>query len=315
MGGFRKILLSGSNAHVRKLLVSDLELDNDVNNKVVMYDTTTGQFFFTGSYTDGGRPPAFNGSFDGDMDLTVPDGSDATRTINIGTNRTTAGKSQINFFNSPNSIPGFSIDSSVNGTNFIYSASSGEAGALNFILNGPIADRKFVVGIDAANAISTQNFTINGQGQITAPHLASTTSAAVNLVYNTTSKQIRYSASSKKLKTNIKSLDNSILKAFNELRPVTFNSLEDTLQTSTPPTIVGFIAEECADAHPTLAAWGPNYRVNDKGVLATFEGPVNDELVPTDIQSRAILALVVAKIQELDNKIKELKKLKSNGTI
>ena len=40
MGGFRKILLSGSNAHVRKLLVSDLELDNDVNNIEWLENTT-----------------------------------------------------------------------------------------------------------------------------------------------------------------------------------------------------------------------------------------------------------------------------------
>ena len=43
--------------------------------------------------------------------------------------------------------------------------------------------------------------------------------------------------------------------------------------------------------------------------------PIDDQIVPQNIKDRTILALIVAKIQELDKKIQELKKLKQNGSI
>ena len=51
---WRKVLISGSNAAVNELTASALIEDNNTNHRVVVFDTTSGAFRYTGSYGTGG---------------------------------------------------------------------------------------------------------------------------------------------------------------------------------------------------------------------------------------------------------------------
>ena len=86
---WRKVLLSGSNAAVHELTASGLTLDATTTNRVVMYDTTSGVFYYTGSYGGSGgegTPSAPNqsiqynneGAFGGDSGFIFNDAADAS---------------------------------------------------------------------------------------------------------------------------------------------------------------------------------------------------------------------------------------------
>mgnify|MGYP000406655765 CR=1 FL=1 len=68
-----------------------------------------------------------------------------------------------------------------------------------------------------------------------------------------------------------------------------------------------------AEINPLLAEYGPNYKMTPEGEFD--ENLIDDQKVPINISDRALLATIVAKIQELDKKIQELKKLKQDVSI
>lgn len=108
------------------------------------------------------------------------------------------------------------------------------------------------------------------------------------------------SFSTNRIKTDIKSLDNSVLEDFDKLNPITFKYLTD-LKTVEG----GFIAEEVAEINPIFANYSPNYRIQG-GQLHMNEPPIDDTLIPMDISERGIMAAAVKKLQYLDNEISKL---------
>jgi hypothetical protein len=123
--------------------------------------------------------------------------------------------------------------------------------------------------------------------------------------YDTGTNQFTYSPSRRATKKNIITIGdkNSTLNTniFSSIKPRTF-----VYKNSPNSLTAGFIAEELAEVSPVLTNWGPNSFIDKEGNVEN-QKLVNDEIVPVDIDDRAILALCVAKIQELEAEIKELK--------
>ena len=133
-----------------------------------------------------------------------------------------------------------------------------------------------------------------------------TTAGNYYMRYNTTTNLISYITSNRDSKANIAHVSDSFGNAILDLKPVTFNYKNE------PSTSIGgFIAEEAAEANTHFASYGPNYRWTNEGRIATVSGSTekilkDDRIVPVDIQDRAILAGLVAKVQDLEARIKEL---------
>tara|TARA_R110001592_G_scaffold182169_1_gene425204 strand:- start:2124 stop:6614 length:4491 start_codon:yes stop_codon:yes gene_type:complete len=124
--------------------------------------------------------------------------------------------------------------------------------------------------------------------------------------YNTTTNLVSYITSNSESKANITHISDSLGNAILDLKPVTFNYRNEPLT-----SVGGFIAEEAAEANTHFATYGPNYKWTNEGHIATVSGSTekilkDDRIVPVDIQDRAILAGLVAKVQDLEARIKEL---------
>jgi len=162
-----------------------------------------------------------------------------------------------------------------------------------------------ILSLDPDDSV-THDGDITLQGDLFIPNLTTVTSATTYLRYKADTGQITYSTggSQKLLKQNIITINdkNSPLTTdiFSSLNPVTFKYKIDLNNTTG-----GFIAEEIAKVNPLLASWGPDYKIDTKGNITKELN--SDKIVPVDIDDRAILALCVAKIQELEAEIKELK--------
>ena len=303
MAEFRKILISGSNAHVKQIK-ANLSQDSNVSRKVVIYDDSTGIFYYTGSYTNAGTPQTFPGFYDGDISLTVTNAN--PRNIKIGTDRSQDGSASIDFLTTAGTdVPGLSI---TRGSGLNAKTEITHSGNEDFIIkltNPSSANKNSFTIVDSNNSTL---FEVQKDGKVFAPSLAQSNTAN-NLRYNTQTGEIVYAASSRKFKKNIKNLDPKIIENFNKLRPVSFAYLKDSDDT----LIGGFIAEEVAEINPLLAEYGPNYKMTPEGEFD--ENLIDDQKVPINISDRALLATIVAKIQELDKKIQELKKLKQDVSI
>jgi len=66
---------------------------------------------------------------------------------------------------------------------------------------------------------------------------------------------------------------------------------------------LSFIAEEVASISPSLATYGADYNFDDSGSRIDL---ASDNLVPIDIDERAIIASLVGKIQDLEQRIQQL---------
>jgi len=307
MGKYRKILISGSNAHIRALKVSDMSDNSNTSLKVVVYDTGTGQFYFTGSYQDAGTTPTFPGTYEGDINLTVASGASTTRQIIIGKDRDTAGEAKLLLSTGSNN-QGLHIEraSTENGNSTITHHGNGD----------------FLVGLNNGNSTNNINqfrvsrldggsyvdlFRVASNGDIFMDQLSNINSG-FQLRYDQNTKQLSFFASSRKIKQDITPLNNKILAKFDKLNPVTFKYKSNLDQ-----VIGGFIAEEIAEIDPILAQYGPDLKINENGTFSKEK--ISENIVPVSLSDRAILAIIVAKIQELDSKIKELKKIKQDGTV
>ena len=149
----------------------------------------------------------------------------------------------------------------------------------------------------------THDGDITLQGDLFIPNITNTNTTN-SLGINLTTGKISFSSSRKNTKQNIITINgkNSPLTTdiFSSLNPVTFKYKIDLDNTTG-----GFIAEEVAKVNPLLASWGPDYKIDTKGNITKELN--SDKIVPVDIDDRTILALCVAKIQELEAEIKELK--------
>ena len=108
---------------------------------------------------------------------------------------------------------------------------------------------------------------------------------------NTSTGQLQYDSSTRDIKANIADLD---APGFDRLRPVRFDMRDGSAFAQ-----FGFIAEEVADIYPSLANWG----------YATVTGPdevQTGERKIVNYETRGILALTVAKVQQLQARIEAL---------
>jgi len=112
----------------------------------------------------------------------------------------------------------------------------------------------------------------------------------------------RVGTSRRETKYDIKPLTSEVIDGLNQLQPVTYIYKADKEK----QTVGGFIAEEVAEINPLFAKWGPNYKVNNSGSLE-INNILDDTLIPSDIDDRTILAAAVAKIQQLEKEIQQLK--------
>ena len=104
--------------------------------------------------------------------------------------------------------------------------------------------------------------------------LVSTAASYNNVAYDTSDSQLVYQTSTRKIKTNITSLDTGSLgDLILDMRPVSFNEV------GTNKLSYGFIAEECAEIDPMLAVYGPDYVYNSGSTsFATASADTPDEL-------------------------------------
>lgn len=304
MAEFRKILVSGSNAEVNELYASSMT--GNTGGNVVVWNFADKRFYTTGSYADAGTTPTFPGDYEGDLDLTVASGDGTARQIFIGKDRDTLGAARLVFSTGSNNT-GFEIlrEGSVNGDTIMEQHGTGD---VQIVLNGGTTSNINSFKVQRAGITNVTLFEVDSSGKIFMPQLTNV-AAGVSLTFNTSNGQLGFSTSTRRVKTDIKPLDKHLLTQFDKLNPVTFKYIAD-------PTTVegGFIAEEVAEIDPILARWSPNFAI-ENGQMVLHKPPINDDIVPSNISDRAILAMIVAKIQELDIKINELKQLKQNGSI
>ena len=160
---------------------------------------------------------------------------------------------------------------------------------------------------------STNRIRIESDGQLKFYNIASGT--GTNYVkWNNSTKAITYQSSTRKVKKNIVTLTSESYNSILNLNPVSFTRKDDNIQ------YFGFIAEECANAHIRFATYGPDYIFDESGSLTPLSASLDEngakgyqdyqlesnDKVPVALDTDAILAAAVAKIQELEARIQEL---------
>lgn len=159
-----------------------------------------------------------------------------------------------------------------------------------------------IVSLNPDNTV-THEGDVTFQGDLFIPNITNT-GTTHELRINLSTGKVSYFVSRKKAKQNIITINNKnsplTTDIFSLLNPVTFKYKIDLNNTTG-----GFIAEELAKINPLLVNWGPDHKIDKKGNI--IQELNSNKIVPVDIDDRAILALCVAKIQELEAEIKELK--------
>jgi hypothetical protein len=118
--------------------------------------------------------------------------------------------------------------------------------------------------------------------------------------YDTSTREITYQTSTQKVKKNIISPSSSIYNSILSLQPRYFqtkNPKDNDIQ------FLGFIAEEVASVSPSLATYGADYNFDESGSRVDL---ASNNSVPIDINERAIIASLVGKIQDLEQRIQQL---------
>ena len=118
--------------------------------------------------------------------------------------------------------------------------------------------------------------------------------------YDTATRELTYITSTQKVKKNITTPSSSIYNNVLSLQPRYFetkNPKDDNRQ------YLSFIAEEAAAVSPTLVTYGADFNYDESGSRGDL---ASDNLVPVDINERAIIASLVGKIQDLEQRIQQL---------
>ena len=111
------------------------------------------------------------------------------------------------------------------------------------------------------------------------------------LKWDSTTKKVTHDTSTAKTKTNIQSVDNSIINDVLKLTPKQFS-----YKTNTNIINLGLIAEDVAQVNSIFAIYGPDIHGDTK----------TDNIVPVNIDDRAIIAALVGKVQDLELRLKQL---------
>lgn len=165
----------------------------------------------------------------------------------------------------------------------------------NHTASGEFVIERFIPAFSgASNKGFFVTFSPKKSGTVEMPFIGPTTVGANELKYKTLVQPpfpdlqtsfLAFSSSTRKLKTNIKPINSSLINAFDNLKPVTYLPNSEENNTNAIP-VGGFIAEDCANAHPSFAIW--------------------NESSPIDIDDRAILSAAVAKLQTLNKELNNI---------
>jgi len=121
------------------------------------------------------------------------------------------------------------------------------------------------------------------------------------LKYNTADGELTYQTSTQKNKKNITSPPSKIYDSILALQPRYFEMKDpnDNKQ------YLSFIAEETAVVSPKFSTYAEDFNYDDTGLNRNDE-LLSDKLVPIDIDERAIIAALVGKVQQLEQRLQQL---------
>jgi hypothetical protein len=111
------------------------------------------------------------------------------------------------------------------------------------------------------------------------------------LKWDSTTKKVTHDTSTAKTKTNIKLVNNNIIDDVLKLTPKQFS-----YKTNTNIINLGLIAEDVAQVNSIFAVYGPDIHGDIK----------TDNIVPVNIDDRAIIAALIGKVQDLEFRLKQL---------
>ena len=136
------------------------------------------------------------------------------------------------------------------------------------------------------------------------------TASSTELHINTGTGEVTIDSSTEKIKKDIVNIPTSSMEAILNLRPVQFKFKSDNSETW------GFIAEEAASASANFAVWGPDYEYDASGSMVKINASassaqekysrLSNNTVPQTINDRSIIASLVKKVQDLENRIRTL---------
>jgi len=119
--------------------------------------------------------------------------------------------------------------------------------------------------------------------------------------WDSSTHEITYQTSTRKIKKNIITPPLKIYDSILALQPRYFEmkNSKDSRQ------YLSFIAEETAAISPCFATYGPDWAYDENGFQKEKE-MLSDKLVPMDIDERAIIAALVGKVQQLEQRLQQL---------
>ena len=127
------------------------------------------------------------------------------------------------------------------------------------------------------------------------------------MLYDNTTGEMSYQASTRKVKKNIKPAKKSLYNDVLKLTPSTFNRKNP----KSPNLELGLIAEEAAEVNPLFALYGKNFKYNRTGSITTESGSKvtqDDSIVPVNVNWNAIVTSLIGKIQSLEQRVSDLEK-------
>tara|TARA_R110002050_G_scaffold241345_1_gene377699 strand:- start:9413 stop:17764 length:8352 start_codon:yes stop_codon:yes gene_type:complete len=160
----------------------------------------------------------------------------------------------------------------------------------------------------SVTAAGDLRFKVANSGDLFAPALGG--QGGTNYVrYNTTTGEVGYQSSTEKIKKNITGLASASMDAILSIQPVSYDWKNGQGNS------FGFIAEQVASASVNFASYGPNYEYDNSGSIRRYKADAetpevfvtaSNALAPIDIDDRAVLAAAVAKIKDLEARLKVL---------
>lgn len=153
----------------------------------------------------------------------------------------------------------------------------------------------------AARTSTSVGIAISKSKQLYYPNIANVPGS--NYVrWDATSRQITYLTSTRKVKKNIISPHSTVYDSILALQPRYFEMKNPK---DAGKQYLSFIAEETAAVSPCFATYGPDWAYDDTGLQKEKE-MLSDKQVPMDIDERAIIAALVGKVQQLEQRLQQL---------
>lgn len=118
--------------------------------------------------------------------------------------------------------------------------------------------------------------------------------------WDSSSRELTYLTSTQKVKKNIITPPLKIYDSILALQPRHFEMKNPK---DAGKQYLSFIAEEVAAVSPQFAAYGADYNYDDSGSRIDL---ASSDLVPMDIDERAIIAALVGKVQQLEQRLQQL---------